>query len=167
MGAAHPCAASRLWPLRTARPFTMESPSTDLQRFVSAQARDYAQALAELKAGRKQTHWMWYVFPQLRGLGRSAMAQEYGLKGREEAAAYLAHPVLGPRLLACVHAVLGHQGRSAEDILGNIDALKFRSCLTLFTEVAPEEPVFKTALAAFYRGEPDAETLRLLAQGKV
>lgn len=134
-----------------------------LERFVQAQARDYAQALAELVAGRKRSHWIWYVLPQLRALGRSAMAREYGIAGRTEAAAYLAHPVLGPRLRECVQALLVHAGRDAAYILGEVDAMKFRSCLTLFAAVAPDEPLFTRALAAFYDGQPDEATLRLLA----
>ena len=137
------------------------SPSS-LDRFVRAQEKDYAQALAELKAGRKRTHWIWYILPQLRDLGRSPMAREYGIEGRGEAAAYLAHPVLGPRLVACVHAILGHADRSAVEILGEVDAMKFRSCLTLFHAVAPGEACFANALQVFYDGKPDAETLRLL-----
>jgi uncharacterized protein (DUF1810 family) len=133
-----------------------------LERFVQAQASEHAQALAELQAGRKQTHWIWYVLPQLRELGRSPMAQCYGIAGRAEAEAYAAHPVLGPRLVDCVRAVLGHPDRSAEDILGPVDAIKFRSCLTLFATVAPHEPCFAEALATFYGGQRDAQTLKLL-----
>jgi uncharacterized protein (DUF1810 family) len=132
-----------------------------LDRFVRAQEKDYAQALAELEAGRKRTHWIWYILPQLRALGRSPMAREYGIAGRCEAAAYLAHPVLGPRLVACVHAILGHADRTAVEILGEVDAMKFRSCLTLFHAVAPGEPCFARALQMFYEGQPDGETLRL------
>ena len=134
-----------------------------LERFVQAQQRDYARALAELRAGRKTTHWMWYVLPQLRGLGRSSMAWQYGLDGRDEAAAYAAHPLLGPRLVQCVQALLQHEGRSAAQMLGEVDALKLRSCLTLFAAVAPHETCFAQALQRFYGGEPDPETLRLLA----
>ncbi|MBK8357996.1 MAG: DUF1810 domain-containing protein [Comamonadaceae bacterium] len=134
------------------------SPSS-LDRFVRAQERDYAQALAELKAGRKRTHWIWYILPQLLELGRSPMAREYGITGRAEAAAYLAHPILGPRLLACVHAILGHADATAVEILGAVDAMKFRSCLTLFHAVAPGEACFANALQVFYDGKPDAETL--------
>ncbi|MFM2059497.1 MAG: hypothetical protein RLY71_3882 [Pseudomonadota bacterium] len=140
----------------------MNTSSDSLERFVQAQERDYAQALAELSAGRKKTHWIWYILPQLRQLGRSHMAREYGIADRSEAASYLRHPVLGPRLLACVTAILSHSDRSAVDILGDVDAMKFRSCLTLFAAVAPNEPVFARALAAFYHGKPDTETLRLL-----
>lgn len=143
----------------------MNPPAADpLDRFVQAQARDYAQALRELRDGRKRTHWIWYVLPQLRDLGRSQMAREYGIADRSEAAAYIAHPLLGARLVECVDAVLAHAGRRPEDILGEVDALKFRSCLTLFAEVAPDQPCFRTALAAFYDGQPDGETLRLLGQ---
>jgi uncharacterized protein (DUF1810 family) len=134
-----------------------------LQRFVLAQQRDYAQALAEMRAGRKTSHWIWYVLPQLRGLGHSPMSLHYGLAGRDEARAYAEHPLLGPRLVECVQAMLGHAGRSAEQILGPVDALKFRSCLTLFAEVAPQRPCFDQALQRFYGGERDARTLRLLA----
>jgi uncharacterized protein (DUF1810 family) len=137
-------------------------PPSSLDRFVRAQEKDYAHALAELKAGRKQTHWIWYILPQLRDLGRSPMAREYGITGRAEAAAYLAHPVLGPRLVACVHAILGHADRTAVEILGAVDAMKFRSCCTLFHEIASGEPCFANALQVFYQGEPDAETVRLL-----
>jgi uncharacterized protein (DUF1810 family) len=133
-----------------------------LERFVQAQASEHAQALAELQAGRKQTHWIWYVLPQLRGLGRSPMAQRYGIAGRTEAEAYVAHPVLGPRLIACVRALLGHPERSAVEMLGVVDAMKFQSCLTLFATVAPHEPCFAEALATFYGGQRGAHTLRLL-----
>lgn len=143
----------------------MNPPAADpLDRYVQAQARDYAQALQELRDGRKRTHWIWYVLPQLRDLGRSQMAREYGIADRSEAAAYIAHPLLGARLVECVDAVLAHAGRRPEDILGEVDALKFRSCLTLFAEVAPDQPCFRAALAAFYDGRPDGETLRLLGQ---
>lgn len=134
-----------------------------LDRFLPAQERDYANALQELKDGRKRSHWIWYVLPQLRALGRSPRAREYGIADRAEAAAYIAHPVLGPRLIECVQAVLTHPEHSAVDMLGEVDALKFRSCLTLFAEVAPDEPCFRRALAVFYDNEPDRETLRLMA----
>lgn len=133
-----------------------------LDRFVRAQEGVFDGALAELAAGRKRGHWIWFVLPQLRGLGRSAMAHAYGLDGRAEAAAYAAHPVLGPRLVACVRALLGHRDRSAVAMLGDVDALKFRSCLTLFAAAAPGEPVFREALGVFFAGEPDARTLALL-----
>lgn len=142
----------------------MNSATDPLKRFVDAQDRDYARALAELEAGRKRSHWMWYVLPQLVELGRSQTARAYGIKGRSEAESYFAHSILGPRLVASVIAILRHSDRSALDILGEIDALKFKSCLTLFTTVAPDEPVFTRALAVFYQGQPDHETLRLLGE---
>ena len=140
----------------------MYNSDQSLDRFIQAQKRVYGVALAELRAGHKRGHWMWYVLPQLRGLGYSPMAWEYGLSGQPEALAYFRHPVLGPRLVECVTAVLTHADRAATDILGPIDAMKFRSCLTLFATVAPEEPCFQAALEAFYRGTPDPETLKLL-----
>jgi uncharacterized protein (DUF1810 family) len=148
-----------------AHPTAEMPPPSSLDRFVRAQERDYAQALAELKAGRKRTHWIWYILPQLRDLGRSPMAREYGITGRAEAAAYVVHPVLGPRLVACVHAILGHADRTAVQILGEVDAMKFRSCCTLFREVAPGNSCFANALQVFYQGKPDVETLRLLGAG--
>lgn len=137
-------------------------PHDALQRFVDAQAAHYPQALAELREGRKRSHWMWFVLPQLRGLGRSEMAHRYGLAGRDEAVAYLRHPLLGPRLVACVQALLSHRQRTAVEILGDVDALKLRSCLTLFAAVAPDEPCFAQALDAFHGGRPDPATLALL-----
>ncbi|WP_313072827.1 DUF1810 domain-containing protein [Melaminivora sp.] len=136
--------------------------SRSLERFLQAQQRDYDQALAELRAGAKRTHWIWYVLPQLRGLGRSHMAWHYGLADGAEAAAYAAHPVLGARLRECVRALLGHPGRSPGQMLGAVDALKLRSCLTLFAQVAPEDPLFAQALNALYGGVPDEATLALL-----
>jgi uncharacterized protein (DUF1810 family) len=133
-----------------------------MQRFIDAQEHSHEQALAELRAGRKQSHWIWYILPQLRGLGRSPMAHRYGLEDREEAAAYVRHPVLGPRLVECVQTILKHRDRSAAEILGETDAMKLRSCLTLFAEVAPDEPSFQEALAIFFDGQPDLETLRML-----
>lgn len=134
----------------------------DLDRFVEAQAKDYARALAELRAGRKRTHWMWYVFPQLRGLGSSSMARLYGIGSAQEAAAYLAHPVLGPRLRECVAAMNALDGRNAAEVLGEIDAAKFRSCLTLFGSVDPGSAVWRDALDAFFAGVPDDRTLAIL-----
>ncbi|MBS1819075.1 MAG: DUF1810 domain-containing protein [Acidobacteria bacterium] len=133
-----------------------------LTRFVDAQEQMYASALAELKAGRKRSHWIWFVFPQLRGLGFSAMSERYGISGLAEARAYLAHPVLGPRLRECVTAMLTHAGMSADAILGDVDALKFRSCLTLFAEADPSESLFTDALARFFGGERDARTVTTL-----
>lgn len=134
----------------------------NLDRFVQAQEQAYASALAELRAGRKRSHWIWYVFPQLRGLGVSAMAQTYGISGLAEARAYLAHPVLGPRLIECVEAMLVHAGTAAQTILGEVDALKFRSCLTLFAVADRLEPAFGQALQSFFGGQPDPRTGPLL-----
>ncbi len=133
----------------------------DLQRFVDAQAGDYAQALAELRAGHKRSHWIWYVLPQIAGLGRSALSQRYGIGSLAEARAYLAHPLLGARLRECVAALNTHRGqRSAVQVLGGIDATKCRSCLTLFDAAAGgTEPLFTDALDAFFDGERDPATL--------
>lgn len=134
----------------------------DLDRFVAAQDPVLAQVRAELSAGDKRTHWMWFVFPQLGALGRSATARHYGLSGREEALAYWRHPLLGPRLRECTALVLGvPPPRGAHAIFHSPDDLKFRSCMTLFAAVAPEEPVFGQALERFFEG-PDARTLELL-----
>ena len=137
-------------------------PMHDLDRFVQAQASTYERALAELRAGRKTGHWMWFVFPQIEGLGRSPTAQHYAIAGLDEARAYLAHPVLGPRLRECASALLGVPDRSAEEILGGIDALKLRSSMTLFALAAPEEEVFRAVLDRFHDGKPDPETERRL-----
>lgn len=134
----------------------------DLRRFLDAQQGNYARALAELLSGRKTGHWIWYVFPQLKGLGFSQASQFYGLSGLEEARAYLAHPILGPRLRDCVAAMLMTNVRSAESVLGHVDALKFRSSMTLFSCAAPGDPLFAKALARFFAGGEDAKTLALL-----
>jgi uncharacterized protein (DUF1810 family) len=136
----------------------------DLQRFVGAQARNYADAIAELRRGRKTSHWMWYVFPQIAGLGSSAMAQTYAIGSLDEARAYLAHPVLGPRLRECVAAVQAVEGRSAHAILGSPDDMKLRSSLTLFAAAAPDEPLFRDALARYFAGAPDPRTLEKLGR---
>jgi uncharacterized protein (DUF1810 family) len=132
-----------------------------LERFVAAQAPVYAQALDELRAGSKRSHWMWFVFPQLAGLGRSETARLYAIRDLDEARAYLAHPLLGPRLLESVAAVLSHPGRSAEAMLGGIDAIKLRSSLTLF-EAAGGGRGFAAGLDTLFSGMRDAETLRRL-----
>lgn len=137
----------------------------DLGRFVLAQDAVYRQALGELQAGRKATHWMWFVFPQLRGLGSSAMAVRYGIGSLSEAAAYLAHPVLGRRLEECSGVVAAIEGRSALEVFGAPDELKLRSCMTLFSEAAGASPVFGEVLARFFGGERDGRTLALLAGG--
>ncbi|GAA0453089.1 MULTISPECIES: DUF1810 domain-containing protein [Sphingomonas] len=131
-----------------------------LDRFVEAQAGVWTQALAELKAGRKTSHWMWFVFPQIAGLGRSETARFYAISDVTEARAYLAHPLLGARLREAAAALLAHRGRSAEAMLGGIDAVKLRSSMTLFAAVAPEEPVFAAVLDAFFSGQRDPETVR-------
>ena len=134
----------------------------NLVRFRSAQTRNYSTALAELQAGAKRSHWMWYVFPQLRGLGRSDQAQFYGLASLEEARAYLSDPVLGGRLRECVVALLNLGGSDPEQVLGAVDALKLRSSLTLFRLACPDEPVFAHALNRYFQGQLDANTLSLL-----
>ena len=134
----------------------------DLARFVDAQAADHARALAELRSGRKRTHWMWYVFPQLRGLGLSPMAQRYAVTGPAEAEAYLRHPVLGARLRECAEAVLAVEGRSAHDIFGSPDDVKLRSSATLFARVSPAGSVFHRLLDRHFAGAPDPQTLALL-----
>jgi uncharacterized protein (DUF1810 family) len=122
----------------------------DLQRFVDAQAPLYGDVCAELRAGRKETHWMWFVFPQLRGLGHSAMAHKYGIASQAEAEAYLAHPILGPRLRECGDLVNRIEGRSIDEIFGSPDNLKFRSCMTLFADATPDNGVFLRALAKYF-----------------
>ena len=135
----------------------------DLQRFVAAQQDTYAQALAEITAGAKRTHWMWFIFPQIDGLASSAMSRRYSIKSAEEARAYLAHPILGPRLLACAQATLSHAGRrSATEVFGWPDDLKLRSSATLFASVSPPDSVFHRLLEQYYPGGQDGETLRLL-----
>jgi uncharacterized protein (DUF1810 family) len=134
----------------------------NLGRFVRAQEDDYRQALSEIARGRKRTHWMWYVFPQVDGLGSSPTSREYSIKSLEEAGAYLDHPILGPRLLECAEAVLRAEGRSATEIFGFPDDLKLRSCATLFRCVSAPGSVFERVLEKYFAGEPDAETLRLL-----
>ncbi len=136
------------------------SANGDLQRFVAAQDSGgaYERALAELRAGRKTTHWMWFVFPQRAGLGQSEMSRTYAIASPQEARAYVEHPVLGPRLLACAEALLRHEGRTAREILGEIDAAKLRSSMTLFAGVAPQQPVFAAVLDRYFDGEVDAAT---------
>jgi uncharacterized protein (DUF1810 family) len=134
----------------------------DLSRFVEAQEDDYDRALAEIRGGRKRSHWMWYVFPQYDGLGFSSISRRYAIKSLAEAEAYLRHPVLGPRLVACAEAALGVEGRSASEIFGSPDDLKLRSCATLFARVSPPGSVFERLLEKFYQGRPDDRTLRLL-----
>jgi uncharacterized protein (DUF1810 family) len=135
----------------------------DLERFVAAQDGGvHERALAELRAGRKTSHWMWFVFPQLDGLGRSPTAQAYAIRSLAEARAYLEHPVLGPRLRECCEALLGVESDDPSAVMGGIDALKLRSSITLFARAAPEDELFPRVLAKFYSGEPDDATDRLL-----
>jgi uncharacterized protein (DUF1810 family) len=135
-----------------------------LQRFLDAQERVYDTVLDELRAGRKSSHWIWFIFPQITGLGRSAMAQKFAIASLDEAKAYLQHPVLGPRLRACTQLVLNVSGRSAEEIFGYPDHLKFRSCMTLFLTAATDNAIFKDALLKYFDGKPDQSTLDILAQ---
>jgi uncharacterized protein (DUF1810 family) len=142
----------------------MAEPYT-LERFVAAQEGVYERALAELRAGEKRSHWMWFIFPQVAGLGSSPMAQRYAIGSLDEAKAYLAHPVLGDRLRACTAAVNGVTAPSAHAIFGSPDDVKFRSSMTLFTRAAPEEPLFAEALARYFDGQPDPLTLAKLGGG--
>ncbi len=137
--------------------------SEDLQRFVDAQAAVYETVITELRTGRKRSHWMWFIFPQHRALGRSAMAIRYGLASLSEARAYLSHPVLGPRLRECVDAMLAAPAElSAHAILGSPDDLKFRSSMTIFALAAPEDPGFRAAIDRFYEGALDDRTVDLV-----
>jgi uncharacterized protein (DUF1810 family) len=134
----------------------------DLQRFVEAQEPVIDEVKGELRSGRKRTHWMWYVFPQMAGLGSSRLSRRYAISSRAEADAYLAHPVLGPRLRECTALVNGVEGCSATEIFGSPDDLKFRSSMTLFDAVADDPAPFETALERYYGGDPDPKTLELL-----
>ncbi len=136
--------------------------SFDLERFVEAQTGVYEGVLRELRAGRKTGHWIWFIFPQLAGLGRSETSRFYGIASLDEAHAYLDHPVLGPRLRECVDAVLATSGATADQIFGSLDAMKVRSSMTLFHRAAPEEPLFVEVLERFYGGVADAATDSML-----
>jgi uncharacterized protein (DUF1810 family) len=140
----------------------MGSDPYNLNRFVRAQDVDFERALAEIRNGRKRSHWMWYIFPQLDGLGSSPTAKFYAIKGLDEARAYIAHVILGPRLLECAEAALALSDRSATDIFGHPDDLKLRSCATLFARVLPPGSVFERILEIYYDGQPDDRTLLLL-----
>lgn len=135
----------------------------NLQRFVDAQAPVYAEVLDELCAGAKTTHWMWFVFPQLKELGKSPLAKKYGIASLAEALAYLEHPLLGQRLLECTERMLALQGKTALEILGNPDDLKFRSCMTLFMAAKPALPIWNAALRKYFGGKGDAATVALLS----
>jgi uncharacterized protein (DUF1810 family) len=136
----------------------------DLQRFVDAQDRVYARVVSELRAGRKTSHWMWFVFPQVAGLGSSPMAQRYAITSLDEARAYLAHPVLGTRLVECAQLVLDVRGRDISDILGYPDDLKFCSSMTLFAALEESPSIFDAALKQYFGGQPDARTLEILGK---
>jgi uncharacterized protein (DUF1810 family) len=139
----------------------------DLQRFVEAQEGVYASVLRELRAGRKTTHWIWFIFPQLAGLGRSEMSLRYGIASLDEARAYLDHPVLGPRLRECVGAVLATSDKTADQIFGSLDAMKVRSSMTLFHRAAPDEPLFAEVLDRFYADRADAATDAMLGSDRI
>ncbi|MBV1788150.1 DUF1810 domain-containing protein [Marinobacterium sp. D7] len=138
---------------------TKEVDPYNLKRFLEAQARDYKVALWELKGGRKRSHWIWYIFPQISGLGRSVRADIYAIETLDEARAYLNHPILGPRLIECANTMLSVEGKSARDILGMPDDMKVRSCATLFEAVSEKGSVFEKLLNKFYNGERDKLTL--------
>lgn len=137
-----------------------------LQRFIDTQDPVFARVLAELRAGRKESHWMWFVFPQVAGLGRAAMAQRFAIASRQEAEAYLAHPVLGPRLRQCCDLLLAIEGKSARAVMGTPDDLKLRSCLTLFAGVAADDDVFVRLLGKFYDGDRCDHTVAFLDAGR-
>lgn len=134
----------------------------DLARFLTAQEDDYAQALREIRAGAKESHWIWYIFPQIDGLAISPTSKHFAIKSIDEARAYLDHPVLGPRLRECAEAVLGVEGRSAHEIFGSPDDMKLRSCATLFARVTSAGSVFARLLGKYFGGEADPKTMRLL-----
>ena len=136
--------------------------SYDLQRFVDAQAPVIDRVREELAEGRKRSHWMWFIFPQIAGLGFSAMAQRYAIASLDEGQAYLRHPILGPRLEDCTRLAVAVSGRSAGEIFGSPDDMKFRSSMTLFAQTGPDETIFAEALQKYFAGEPDPETLRRL-----
>jgi uncharacterized protein (DUF1810 family) len=138
------------------------TPIPGMDRFLAAQQRDYEQALAEVSYGRKKTHWMWYIFPQIQGLGYSDTAKHYALRDLKEATEYYLHPVLGPRLVTISKALLRHQDKTAHEIFGNPDDLKLRSSMTLFASVPNADPVFASVIDQFFDGEKDQKTLRIL-----
>lgn len=138
----------------------------DLSRFLEAQNNSYDTALREIRAGRKRSHWMWYIFPQIRGLGYSAMAQHYAIRDLGEAREYLQHPLLGPRLIEISEALLALDQSDPRRVMGSPDDLKLRSCMTLFQCAAPDQPVFGKVLDKFYGGRPDERTLEILNRGR-
>jgi uncharacterized protein (DUF1810 family) len=135
----------------------------DLARFVRPQESDYDLAMSELRNGRKRSHWMWYIFPQFRGLGFSETSIRYAIRSKAEAEAYLRHPVLGPRLIESCRLAAGVEGRCALEVFGSPDDMKLRSCATLFASVSPPGSVFDLVLKRYFGGEPDVQTLRLLS----
>jgi len=137
-----------------------------LQRFVDAQNPVFEQVCSELRGGRKDSHWMWFVFPQLKGLGRSGMAEQFGVSSRDEAEAYLQHAILGPRLRECTRLVNLVEGRSVEQIFGSIDSMKFRSSMTLFAQASPGNEIFVSALQKYFAGQADRRTLELLRSSR-
>jgi uncharacterized protein (DUF1810 family) len=134
----------------------------DLERFVEAQSRVMEQVRSELRQGVKRGHWMWFIFPQIRGLGSSPTAVHFAIASREEAAAYLKHLILGPRLVECTQLAMDVKGRTSQQIFGEIDSMKFHSCMTLFAQVTLKEPIFEEALQKYFDGEPDELTLEIL-----
>ena len=144
-------------------PHTMDEPF-DLNRFVDAQSAVYNNVLAELRAGRKRSHWIWFIFPQLKGLGTSATSEQFGIASLEEAAAYLRHPVLGPRLHECTALVNQIEGHPIDETFGFPDNLKFRSSMTLFARAAEDNAIFVAALQKYFSGQPDERTLALLRE---
>jgi uncharacterized protein (DUF1810 family) len=143
-----------------------DSDTFNLSRFVEAQDQDYGRALSELKAGRKRTHWIWYILPQFAGLGSSRMSSTYAIRSLEEVRGYLAHPILGPRLQHCVTTLNSLTGRSALQMLGEVDAAKYRSSLTLFAEVAGPDSLFSAGLKRYYQSQPDLMTLSLISTAR-
>jgi len=134
----------------------------ELARFIDAQEAVYARALAEIRGGRKRSHWMWFIFPQFQGLGFSETSRRYAIRSAEEARAYLAHPVLGPRLLECAEAAAAVEGRTAAEVFGSPDDMKLQSCATLFAQVSPAGSVFERLIHKYFEGRPDEGTLRLM-----
>ena len=139
-----------------------------LRRFVDAQNQNgqYQEIVSELRNGRKSSHWMWYVFPQVKGLGRSLMANEYAIGSLAEAQAFLGHPLLGPRLVECAQLLLAIDGKSAVDVFGSVDAMKLRSSMTLFSRADPQQAVFRQVLDRYFQGSEDPETIRRLGSGQ-
>jgi uncharacterized protein (DUF1810 family) len=139
-----------------------------LARFVEAQNTNgkYQEVVSELRSGRKSSHWMWYVFPQVKGLGQSSMANHYGIASLAEAQAYLQHPVLGPRLIECAQLLLAIDGKGATDIFGSLDAIKLRSSMTLFSRADPKQGVFRQVIDKYFQGSEDQETIKRLGSGQ-